>query len=144
MPAPVEAVEAAPNPDSFAAVVALLGERREAILQAHLRNNVHLVRFEPGRIEIRPDEHAPRTLANRLGALLSDWTGRRWVVAISGERGEPTLGEQDAAKDRQDRAEITAHPLVQAVMATFPGAAIETIRDLSSAIEIPTDGDPDA
>jgi DNA polymerase-3 subunit gamma/tau len=144
MPAPVEAVEAAPNPDSFAAVVALLGERREAILQAHLRNNVHLVRFEPGRIEIRPDEHAPRTLANRLGALLSDWTGRRWVVAISGEPGEPTLGEQDAAKDRQDRAEITAHPLVQAVMATFPGAAIETIRDLSSAIEIPTDGDPDA
>jgi DNA polymerase III subunit gamma/tau len=144
MPAPAEVVEAAPSPDSFAAVVALLGERREAILQAHLANNVHLVRFEPGRIEIRPDEHAPRNLANRLGALLSDWTGRRWVVAVSGEPGEPTLAEQGVARKSRERAEIAAHPLVQAVMATFPGAAIEEIRELSNAVDPPTDGDPEA
>ncbi|MGH6929768.1 MAG: DNA polymerase III subunit gamma/tau, partial [Dongiaceae bacterium] len=142
--AQTETVEVAPNLDSFAAVVALLAERREAILQAHLKNNVHLVRFEPGRIEIRPDEHAPRTLANRLGALLSEWTGRRWVVAISSEPGEPTLAQQEAAADRRERAEVTAHPLVQAVMATFPGATIEAIRDLTAVIDTPTDGEPDA
>jgi DNA polymerase-3 subunit gamma/tau len=139
-----EAIEAALNLDSFAAVVALLGERREAILQAHLKNNVHLVRFEPGRIEIRPDEHAPRTLANRLGALLSEWTGRRWVVAISGEPGEPTLAQQEAADKQRARAEVTAHPLVQAVMETFPGATIDAIRDLTVAIDTPTDGEPEA
>jgi DNA polymerase III subunit gamma/tau len=138
-----ETVEAALNLSSFAAVVALLAERREAILQAHLKNNVHLVRFEPGRIEIRPDEHAPRTLANRLGALLSEWTGRRWVVAISSEPGEPTLAQQEAAADQRERAEVTAHPLVQAVMETFPGAAIEAIRDLVTAADIPTDGEPE-
>jgi len=142
--AQTETVEAAPNLDSFAAVVALLAERREAILQAHLKNNVHLVRFEPGRIEIRPDEHAPRTLANRLGALLSEWTGRRWVVAISSEPGEATLAQQEAAADRRERAEVTAHPLVQAVMANFPGATIEAIRDLAAAIDTPTDGEPEA
>jgi DNA polymerase-3 subunit gamma/tau len=142
--AQTETVEAAPNLDSFAAVVALLAERREAILQAHLNNNVHLVRFEPGRIELRPDEHAPRTLANRLGALLSEWTGRRWVVAISSEPGEPTLAQQEAAADRRERAEVTAHPLVQAVMANFPGATIEAIRDLAAAIDTPTDGEPEA
>jgi DNA polymerase-3 subunit gamma/tau len=139
-----ETVEAAPDLDSFAAVVAVLGERREAILQAHLKNNVHLVRFEPGRIEIRPDEHAPRTLANRLGALLSEWAGRRWVVAISGEPGEPTLAQQEAADKQRARAEVTAHPLVQAVMATFPGATIEAIRDLAAAIDTPIEGEPDA
>ncbi len=139
-----EPVEAAPVPDSFAAVVALLGERREAILQAHLRNNVHLVRFEPGRIEIRPDDHAPRTLANRLGALLSDWTGRRWVVAISSEPGEPTLAELEAAAERRERTAVTAHPLVQAAMAAFPGATIEAVRDLSAAIDPPTDGEPES
>ena len=132
------------NPESFPAVVALLGERREAILQAHLKNNVHLVQFELGRIEFRPDEHAPRNLANRLGALLSEWTGRRWVVAISGEPGEPTLAQQEAAADRQERAEVNAHPLVQAAMAAFPGATIEAIRDLAAAIEPPSEGDPEA
>jgi DNA polymerase-3 subunit gamma/tau len=142
--AQTDTIEAAPAPDSFAAVVALLGARREAILQAHLKNNVHLVHFEVGRIEIRPDEHAPRTLANRLGALLSEWTGRRWVVAISGEPGEQTLAEQEAAADRRERAAVTAHPLVQAAMAAFPGATIEAIRDLTAAIETPTDGESEA
>jgi DNA polymerase-3 subunit gamma/tau len=134
----------APNPESFADIVTLLGERREAILQAHLKNNVHLVHFESGRIEFRPDEHAPRNLANRLGALLSEWTGRRWVVAISSEPGEPTLAQQESAADRRERAEVTAHPLVQAAMAAFPGATIEAIRDLSAAVEPPLDGEPEA
>jgi len=134
----------APNPESFVAVVALLGERREAILQAHLKNNVHLVQFELGRIEFRPDEHAPRNLANRLGALLSEWTGRRWVVAISSEPGEPTLAQQEAAADRRERAEVDAHPLVQAAMAAFPGATIEAIRDLAGAVEPASEGDPEA
>src|SRR5262249_44207703 len=44
----------APNPESFVAVVALLGQRRAAILQAHLKNNVHLVQLELGRIDFRP------------------------------------------------------------------------------------------
>jgi len=142
--AQTEPAAAGPNPESFAAIVSLLGERREAILQAHLKNNVHLVRFEPGRLEFRPDEHAPRNLANRLGALLSEWTGRRWVVAISSEPGEPTLGQQEAATDRRERAEVTAHPLVQAAMMAFPGATIEAIRDLSVAVEPPTDGEAEA
>ncbi len=142
--AQAEPATLAPNPESFAAIVTLLGERREAILQAHLKNNVHLVRFEPGRIEFRPDEHAPRTLANRLGALLSEWTDRRWVVAISSEPGEPTLAQQESAADRRERAEVTAHPLVQAAMAAFPGATIEAIRDLSVAVEPPIDGEPEA
>jgi DNA polymerase-3 subunit gamma/tau len=135
---------APPEPQSFAEIVALVAERREAILQAHLQNSVHLVRFEPGRLELRPGEHAPRDLANRLGALLSEWTGRRWVVAISGEPGEPTLGEQAAAAKARERAEVAAHPLVQAALAAFPGAAIEAVRDLGGQIETVTDGEGEA
>jgi DNA polymerase-3 subunit gamma/tau len=132
---PQPAAAPSPEPQSFADIVALVAERREAILQAHLLNNVHLVRFEPGRLEIRPTEHAPRDLANRLGAHLSEWTGRRWVVAISGEPGEPTLGEQAAAAKARERAEVDAHPLVQAALAAFPGATIAAVRDLGGEIE---------
>ena len=135
-PAPAQ-----PDPQSFPEVVALVGERREAILQAHLMNNVHLVRFEPGRIEFNPDEHAPRNLSNRLGTLLLEWTGRRWVVAISSEPGEPTLASQVARAEARDRMEIAAHPLVQAVLAAFPGATIDAIRDLRISGEPVTDGD---
>jgi DNA polymerase-3 subunit gamma/tau len=133
----------APDPKSYEEVVALLQERREAILYAQLHNNVHLVRFEPGRLEIRPEPQAPANLANRLGALLGEWTGRRWVVAVSSEPGDPTLAQQKATGEAQARAAVEAHPLVQAAMKAFPGATIETVRSLDLPADTTSDGDND-
>src|SRR3546814_3675486 len=62
--------------------------RREMLVHANLVNHVHLVRFEEGRIELRPTPDAPRDLANRTATLLSDWTGRRWVVSIAQDRSD--------------------------------------------------------
>ena len=50
-------------------------------MRSHLVSHLHLVHFEPGRIEFRPAEGAPRDLANRSAQLLSEWTGTRWLVA---------------------------------------------------------------
>ena len=133
----------APDPKSYEEVVALLQERREAILYAQLHNNVHLVRFETGRLEIRPEPQAPANLANRLGALLGEWTGRRWVVAVSSERGDPTLAQQKATGEAEARAAIETHPLVQAAMKAFPGATIETVRSLDLPTDTTSDGDTD-
>jgi DNA polymerase-3 subunit gamma/tau len=136
-PAPETAAVAAapplPSPQSFDEVVALFDERREAVLRANLINNVHLVRFEPGRIEFRPTEAAPQNLANRMGQLLSEWTGARWVVSVSREAGAPTLREQAEQRLAGLRNEAAAHPLVRAVMETFPGAVIEAVRELAQS-----------
>jgi len=140
--APSPAVPAL-DPQSYEEVVALLQERREAILYAQLHNNVHLVRFEPGRLEIRPEPQAPANLANRLGALLGEWTGRRWVVSVSSEPGDPTLAQQKTAGEAKQRAEIDAHPLVQAAMKTFPGATIDSVRSLDLPADTSSDGEID-
>jgi len=124
---------AAPQPQSFAEVARLFEVRREAILHTHLVHSVHLVRFEPGRIEFRPAAEAPANLANRLGSLLGEWTGRRWIVAVSEEEGLPTLSQQAAAADRAARQAVLSHPLVAAVTARFPGAVIEAVRPLDAA-----------
>ncbi|HSE78337.1 MAG TPA: DNA polymerase III subunit gamma/tau [Alphaproteobacteria bacterium] len=117
-----------PDPRSFEDVVALFAERREGILHAHLLNSVHLVRFEPGRIELRPGENAPRDLAARIMEQLQRWTGRRWVVALSREQGRPTLGEQEEARRAEQKAAASLHPLVHALLDAFPGATIEAVR----------------
>jgi DNA polymerase III subunit gamma/tau len=135
--APASGLE--PMPQSFAEVVALFDRKREALLRSHLFANTHLVRFEPGRIEVRPTEGAPRDLANRLGKLLCDWTGERWVVSISQNEGEPTLREQAAARDETLRHEAAAHPLVRAVLDAFPGARIEAVRDIGRDAAAPLD-----
>ncbi|MBX6320985.1 MAG: hypothetical protein IRY94_04080, partial [Rhodospirillaceae bacterium] len=130
-----------PRPQSFREVVELCGERREAVLKANLIRDVHLVKFEPGRIELRLEPKAPAKLPNLLGTLLSQWTGIRWVVAVSSENGEPTLEEQQTAANERLRHEALSHPLVQAVLAAFPGATIEAIHDRRAEAAVAAEGD---
>jgi DNA polymerase-3 subunit gamma/tau len=114
--------------ESFAEVVALARARKEGILASHLDGDVHLVRFEPGVIEFRPGERAPNDLAGRLGRCLQDWTGRRWMVGVSGAGGAPSLREQRQARDAERLEEAARDPLVQEVMTLFPGARIVEVR----------------
>ncbi len=117
------------QPQSFLEAVELFEQHSEALLRAHLYAHVHLVHFEAGRIELRPEEAAPRDLPNRLGQLLTQWTGQRWVVSVSGEPGDPTLKEQAEARAQSLKSEAAREPLVRAVLDAFPGARIETVRE---------------
>jgi DNA polymerase-3 subunit gamma/tau len=119
---------AAPRLASFRDVVALAAAEREPVLQGHLLHSVHLVRFAPPVIELRPHGDAPRDLAPRLAALLQRATGTRWTIALSSEAGEQTLADQGQAAERGRLAAVSDHPLVQAILAAFPGARIEQVR----------------
>jgi DNA polymerase-3 subunit gamma/tau len=117
-----------PNPKSFTEVVALFESKREARLVNSLMHHVHEVRCEPGLIEFRPEPTAPPDLASRLSELLGTWTGRRWIASVSSAEGKPTLAQQKAVKADTLRAAAEADPLVQAILKTFPGAKLETVR----------------
>ena len=116
------------RPATFTDVVALTAERKEARLHANLISNLHLVSFEPGRIEFHPGDHAPPDLAGQLTTFLNETTDRRWVVTVSGDPGRATINQQKQAEDAQARAEAAEHPLVKAVLDTFPGATIEDVH----------------
>ncbi len=72
---------------------------------------------------------APRDLAGRLGRLLQEWTGERWVVSVSDVPGAPTLRSQQQEHEASRRAAVEQDPLVQAVLETFPGAKLVARRD---------------
>jgi DNA polymerase-3 subunit gamma/tau len=122
-------VQAKPRLSTFREIVAWVGEQKEAMLHAHLLHSVHLVRFAPPVIELRPQAEAPRDLASRLAALLSEATGTRWTIAMSAATGEPTIAEQGNAADTVRRAAAADHPLVRAILNAFPGARIDTVHD---------------
>ncbi len=119
----------APQLAGFRDVAALVAERRDPILHGHLVHSVHLVRFAPPVIELRPEPDAPRDLAARLAAVLTDATGTRWTIALSAAPGEPTLADQGSAADSARRVAAAAHPLVRAILEAFPGARIEAVHD---------------
>ncbi len=125
----------------FAAVVALVREKKEVVLGANLTDNVHLVRFEQGQIELRLAERAPAKLPNELGALLKEWTGRPWLISVSNDKdGDLTLHDQAENLEAGRRQEAAADPLVRAALSAFPGAKIKQVRDvIVDVAEKPTD-----
>ncbi len=121
--------EAAPQLNSFRDVAMLVAGQREALLHGHLLHAVHLVRFAPPVIELRPEPGAPRDLAPTLARLLLEATGTRWTIALSQQPGEPTLAEQGLAADTARRSAAAEHPLVRAILDAFPGATIDRVTD---------------
>ena len=128
---------AGPTLRRFEDVVALAGERREIGLKTALEHDVRPVSFDEGRIAIALGPGASRTLANDLSRALSDWTGRRWVVVLSTEPGEPTLAERKLRRESDRRSDAASHPLVQAVLSSFPGAEIVDVRERAAEVEEP-------
>jgi DNA polymerase-3 subunit gamma/tau len=121
-----------PRLESFRAVVALIGAKREVKLKLALEEDVELVRFKPGHIELHLLPNAQRDLANDLGKKLQHWTGERWMISLTDERGERTLGDIRREREAKMLEEARRHPAVQSAMRHFPQAEITAVRDLSA------------
>ena len=110
-------------------LAALCTQRGAPVLKVHIENDIHLIRLEPGQIEFRPSERAPRTLAADLSQKLKEWTGVRWVVTVAREGGAPTVAEARRAATQARLDSVAQEPLVRAVLDRFPGAEIVGVHD---------------
>ncbi|MFZ2068779.1 MAG: DNA polymerase III subunit gamma/tau, partial [Xanthobacteraceae bacterium] len=118
---------------SFEDLVALATEKRDLTMKSALERDVRLVRFEDGKLEIALEPGASQLLAGELSKKLNAWTGRRWMVVISGEPGAQTLRAQAEAHKAELKDGVRADPLVAAVLAKFPGAEIVAVRPPAGA-----------
>ncbi|MEA2759985.1 MAG: polymerase subunit gamma/tau [Methylobacteriaceae bacterium] len=122
--------------ETFDALVALAANNRDIQIKTALERDVHLVRFEEGALEFALAPGASPGLAQTLMRKLQDWTGTRWMVAISSAPGAPTLREQAEAKEQERRVGVQADPLVRSVLERFPGAEIVAVRSNAPEDEI--------
>jgi len=131
---PVEEPAGGPlfDPRSFADVIALVGECRDAKLKVHLEEHVSLVKFDAqaGSIDLFLLPGAPTQIANELREKLIAWTQRRWVVLLSKEAGARPIGEVRRAREAAELAVLKTHPAVKAVLDEFPDAKIAEVRPL--------------
>jgi DNA polymerase-3 subunit gamma/tau len=113
-------------------------------MKSALERDVRLVRFEDGTLEIALEPSAAKSLVNDLSKKLTDWTGRRWMVAVSTEAGAPPLRAQAEARKAELKNDVRSDPLVQAVLTRFPGAEIVEVRPPPSPpVPDPDDLSPD-
>ena len=117
---------------NFQAVIDLVADQRDIGLKHALENGVHLVGFEAaageraGRIDIRLAD-GQDNIAQDLTRKLRDWTGQNWVISLSKEQGQETIGalKRTDAERREDEAR--ADPFVKAALAAFPEAEIISV-----------------
>ncbi|MBR9898471.1 MAG: DNA polymerase III subunit gamma/tau [Rhodospirillales bacterium] len=129
-PEQVEQPVYARMPETFEEVAELLGKDRETTgLAMQVKNYMHLVKYEPGRIEFRPARGAGSDLSTKLIKALNGLTGNRWLVSVSErEEGAPTLKEQELEALEQRKADASQDPLVRAILDGLPKAKIVAVH----------------
>ncbi len=150
-PIPQEVPRAGTNPQSYAELVALAGEKRDLLVKHALEASLRPLSFADGRLQVAIVDGADPGIIQTLSARLKLWTGRSWMVTVSSAAASgPTLRE--AKQQREAEARATAHedPLVQAILDTFPGAHVSSVKLRGEEppapppeLEAPPEPDPD-
>ena len=117
-----------PNPVTLEQIAKLAADTGRDRLHRFLTGDVRLTRFEPGRIEFNTRAGASGDMVQALREFLNSATARSWTVTVANEAGAPTLEQQQQEGARDSKAEAAGHPLVKAVLETFPGSTIEEVR----------------
>ncbi|SEQ61469.1 DNA polymerase III, tau subunit [Faunimonas pinastri] len=113
----------------FEDVIEKARAERDRLLVFALERHVRPVRFEPGQLEITLTPDADPGLPQKIGETLREWTGQRWIVAVSSEGARDTFHEVRLKRRATLLEEAKADPLVQEVLSRFPGAQIVEVRE---------------
>ena len=131
---PPAAIAARSDPRSFADVVALVSEKRDAKLKFHLEDHVSLVKFDAA-LRVRSIFFCcpVRRRNSRTICAKSSTPGQpgRWVVVLSKEAGAPAIGAVRRAREAAELESLKAHPAVRAVLEAFPDAKIAEVRRIA-------------
>ena len=119
----------------FEDVVELIRTNRDVKLLVEVEGGVRLASYQPGRIEFTPSQNAPSDLAARLAQRLQGWTGVRWGVTLVNGCEATTITETRDGEKLALEEEAVAHPLVQAVISSFPKARITEIRTADDMVQ---------
>ncbi len=122
----------------FEDVVALARMKRDIQLVRALEQDARVERFEPGSIALSLVEGASSSLAQTLARRLLDWTGQRWMVALTPGSTAPTLREVADAREAERFRAAAEHPLVRKVLERFKGARIVEVRPAGYAASAPS------
>ncbi|WP_345114910.1 DNA polymerase III subunit gamma/tau [Bartonella jaculi] len=114
--------------DSLHDIIKLAEQYNEISFKLLVKEFVHPVSFEPEHITLRLAKDAPRSLANDIKKMLSQWTEKRWKITFVNEGGGPTLQEENVAIQKKLFSNAEADPDIAKILNYFPEAKIVDIR----------------
>jgi len=86
---------------SFKDLIDLSSRKKEIHLKYDLENNVNLIKFSEGKIDISFNENLGKNFVRNLSEKLLEWTGKRWVITLTKGVGQKTFSELQLINRRQ-------------------------------------------
>ena len=86
---------------SFEKLILLSSKKKEIHLKYDLENNVNLIKFSEGKIDISFNEKLDKNFVRTLSEKLLEWTGNRWVITLAKKTGQKTFSEMRKIKKKE-------------------------------------------
>ena len=86
---------------SFEELILLSSRKKEIQLKYDLENNVNLIKFSKGKIDISFNENLDKNFVRNLSQKLLEWTGMRWVITLTKKMGQKTFSELQSIKKKE-------------------------------------------
>jgi DNA polymerase III subunit gamma/tau len=86
---------------TFQDLINISSRKKEINLKYDLNKNVNLIKFSQGKIDISFNENLDKNFVRNLSEKLHIWTGNRWVITLSKEKGQKSVSELSDIKKKE-------------------------------------------
>ena len=116
---------------SFEDIIEVAGKNKNLILKKFLQEDVRLVSFEIGHIDINV-ENGNEDIIKDLIAKLYEWTDQRWIINVSMKKGDDTIIEKQKQKQDDIITELSNSDEMKKVLEAFPDSEITSVNKIEN------------
>ena len=114
---------------SFEQLIDLASQKREVELKYDLERNVNLIRFSEGKIDIGFNENLNKNFVRNLSEKLLVWTGQRWIISLTKEKGKESFLETKILKKKELLENEKKKETYKKIKNTFPDAELIEVNN---------------
>ena len=114
---------------NFDNLISLCLKHKEMQLKYDLEKNVSLVKFSNGQMEFSFNENIDKNFIKNLSKKLFVWTGKRWIITLSKEKGQPTHQEIKLEKKQTQLDEAIKTNAYKKMLEAFSDAKLITVEE---------------
>jgi len=116
------------NISSIEDLILLSSRKREIQLKYDLENNVNLIKFSQGKIDISFNENLDKNFVRNLSEKLYEWTGNRWLISLEKKEGQKTFSETKNIKRQDSISEAKKGEVFEKFKKVFPDIELLEVK----------------
>ena len=119
---------------SLKELIDLCNKKKEIKLKYEIENNINLVSFSEGLIEIAFNENLDKDFIKNISNKLYEWTNKRWIISLSKKDGAITKKQEDKLNKKKILTDALESNVYKKVLENFPDAELTNV-DLKKNFE---------